>query len=50
MAKGGDTEDLFHATMGESPSLTATPLAVGEFPDDLFTQYASLAYVLNFYL
>ncbi|KAF5352029.1 hypothetical protein D9758_009418 [Tetrapyrgos nigripes] len=43
MANGGDSEGLFHAAMGDSPSLTPTPAASGDFLEALFTQYASLA-------
>ncbi|THV05686.1 alpha/beta-hydrolase [Dendrothele bispora CBS 962.96] len=44
MANGGSSgESLFHAAIGDSPSLTFTPPSSGDYANGLFSQYASLA-------
>ncbi|KAK0469130.1 alpha/beta-hydrolase [Desarmillaria tabescens] len=45
MANGGDNEDLFHAAMGDSASVNYMPLYNESYPEELFSQFASLAYV-----
>ncbi|KAF5352026.1 hypothetical protein D9758_009417 [Tetrapyrgos nigripes] len=43
IAQGGNNEGLFHAAMGDSPSLTFTPFATGDYLEGIFSQYASFA-------
>ncbi len=45
MANGGDNEDLFHAAMGDSPSMNYMPLYSDSYPEELFSRFASLAWV-----
>ncbi|THU95554.1 alpha/beta-hydrolase [Dendrothele bispora CBS 962.96] len=43
MANDGDSEGLFHAAIGDSPSMTLTPSAPGDYVNDLFDAYAGFA-------
>ncbi|KAK7458075.1 hypothetical protein VKT23_009981 [Stygiomarasmius scandens] len=43
IANDGDSENLFHAAIGDSPSMTLTPPAPGQYVDDLFDAYAKFA-------
>ncbi|KAK0484751.1 alpha/beta-hydrolase [Armillaria novae-zelandiae] len=43
MANGGDNEGLFHAAMGDSPSMNYMPLYSDSYPEELFSRFASLA-------
>ncbi|KAK0205335.1 Alpha/Beta hydrolase protein [Desarmillaria ectypa] len=43
MANGGENEGLFHAAMGDSPSMNYMPLYNDSYPEELFSQFASLA-------
>ncbi|KXN87286.1 Lipase 2 [Leucoagaricus sp. SymC.cos] len=43
IANGGDTEGLFHAAMGDSPSLSFVPSFNEDYDINLFNQYAELA-------
>ncbi|KAK0194391.1 alpha/beta-hydrolase, partial [Armillaria mellea] len=43
MANGGDNEGLFHAAMGDSPSMNYMPLYSDNYPEELFSRFASLA-------
>ncbi|KXN82734.1 Lipase 2 [Leucoagaricus sp. SymC.cos] len=43
LANGGDTEGLFHAAMGDSPSLSFVPSFNEDYDIDIFNQYANFA-------
>lgn len=43
MANGGYNEDLFHAAMGDSPTMNYMPLYNDTYPEELFSQFASFA-------
>ncbi|KAH9480168.1 Lipase 1 [Psilocybe cubensis] len=43
VAKGGDNEGLFHAAMGDSPSMSFTPEFDQAYDEGIFQQFADLA-------
>ncbi|KAG6812960.1 hypothetical protein H0H92_015079 [Tricholoma furcatifolium] len=43
LAEGGDSEGLFHAAMGDSPSLSFFPSYNSAYVEDIFQQFATLA-------
>ncbi|PPQ93082.1 hypothetical protein CVT25_003114 [Psilocybe cyanescens] len=43
VAKGGDNEGLFHAAMGDSPSMSFTPQFNQAYDEGIFQQFANLS-------
>lgn len=43
IANGGDNENLFHAAMGDSPSLSFVPVFDEDYDVTLFDDYAGFA-------
>jgi len=46
MAYGGNKEGLFHAAMGDSPSLGSFPPSDGPYATSIYQQFADFAYVV----